>query len=450
MKTGNRHRRTHGFGTRWVGFASLVGLGFGFGSMGSGCAAEEGVSVTDTADGSGLETVVAPQGQYVHFPLCEAGQTCGRINGSVDLKVVACSANITCEPSLLHDPRTLERGPTLVAGFSCGFPEDSPPQDVLLGYHPTIRCYYDGVISNRATWLPPDGVAPDLLPADHIIYAQQSNAVGDVYSNAALVMAPLKAKVTESSTTPYAFCEVSAWGTVAFSGLDEGALVDPQCTGQGCEHKRRGSHIQWAPAIQWRAVVSWSEVNGWNCHAGGQAPQTWVDRVLLTAASHDVAYPVAKGTLPAVQDYALLAVEPRPHGEVDDPGTPEIETHHTLILRYAEDSEFPMGPQDPPVGMTERNLWVRLPQQGPPADIEVTWSCSEVDTTGSVTHIGVLLKDRDLQAPIGAMVIEKAGTNGPWNCVRNPNGECKLMDQAEWASLTPCLLPAEPIPVPPP
>jgi hypothetical protein len=429
---------------------ALLVWGATTGSTVAACAVEDGAVQLDARDVNGLETIVAPQGQYVHFPLCEAGQTCGRINGSVDLRVVACSANITCEPSLLHDPRTLERGPTLVAGFSCGFPDNTPPQDVLLGYHPTIRCYYDGVISNRATWLPPDGVAPDLLPSDHITYAQQSSPVGDVYSNAALVMTPLKAKQTGNGSTPFAFCEVSAWGAVAFSGKSEGQLVDSECTAQECARKRRGAHIQWAPAIHWRALVSWSDVSGWNCHAAGTTPQTWVERVVLTAAAHDLPFPLAKGQLPATQDYALLSVELRDHPEVDDPQTPAPEQHHTLILRYTEDSEFPMEPQGAPPAMVERNLWVRLPQQGPPADVEVTWSCSEVDGNGAITRIGALLRDRDLQAPIGALVIEKDGVNGPWNCLRNAAGECRLIEQAEWSLLTPCLLPAQPVSPPSP
>lgn len=396
------------------------------------CTGEHAPQSPVDPDASGLETVVAPQGQYIHFPLCEPGQTCGRINGSVDLRLVACSARISCEPKLLHDPRNLERGPTLVAGFSCGFPQGTPDQDVLLAYHPRIRCYTDGLISNPATWLPPDGIAPNLLPGDHIFYSQQAATVGDVFTNAALVMTPLK------DAAPTGFCEITAWGAVAFSARGEGALVDPQCTGPGCERLRRGAHIQWAPAIRWRAIVKWSEAAGWDCYADGPTPQTWVDRVVLVAATHDLPTPEVKGELPAIQDFALMTVESRYH-----PETPN--GHATLILRFAEDSAFPESAQALPTAMVERDLWVRNPTLGPPANVAVTWSCGELDAAGHVTRVGVLIKDTDLQAPLGAIVINRTGPTGSWDCERLPDGGCRLLEQAEWALQTPCLLPAAPL-----
>lgn len=428
------------------GLRSWLGLGAALvAGLVAGCAEELATPEGDVADVGGLETIVAPQGQEIEFALCDPAEAGQRLCGTLSMRVVACSARVSCEPSLLHDPRTLERGPTLVTGFSCGFPADHPPQDVLLGYHPTVRCYTGGDPAGpREAWTPAGGIAPDLLPADHIVYAQQTNPVGDVYSNAAMVMAPLKGGGAQPAFT---FCEVDAWGAVAFSGKAEGAFADPGCTTEGCARKRRGAHVQWAPAIHWRSVVSWSEATGWDCHASGQTPQTWVDRVILTAATHDVPSPLAKGTLPATHDYALFSVEPRVHKP--DPQVPATWiTHDSLIARYVEDSMFPMGPQGAPSAMVERNLWVRLPQQGPPADVEVTWSCAEVHPeTGAVTRVGFLLRDvGSLQAPIGAVVVEKSGPNGAWDCVRDPAPAdgCKLMDQAEWGALTPCLLPASP------
>lgn len=431
-RVGDRRSWASGLGGVFV--AVLVG----------GCAEELASPERDVADVGGLETIVAPQGQEIEFALCDPLEAGQRLCGTLSMRVVACSARVSCEPSLLHDPRTLERGPTLVTGFSCGFPEDHPPQDVLLGYHPTVRCYTGGDPTGaREFWEPPGGIAPNLLPADHIVYAQQTNAVGDVYSNAAMVMAPLKGG---SGQPVFAFCEVDAWGAVAFSGKDEGAFVDPGCTTAGCARKRRGAHVQWAPAIHWRSIVSWSEATGWNCHASGGTPQTWVDRVILTAATHDMPSPLTKGTLPATHDYALFSVEPRVHKP--DPEDDETWiTHNSLIARYVEDSMFPMGPQGAPSAMVERNLMVRLPNAGPPADVEVSWSCAEVDPDGAVSRVGFLIRDvANLQAPIGAVVVEKSGPNGAWDCVREPvqADSCKLLGQAEWGALTPCLLPASP------
>lgn len=410
---------------------------------GLGCAEDYAAPEGDVADVGGLETIIAPQGQEIEFALCDPEEAGRRLCGTLSMRVVSCSAKVSCEPSLLHDPRTLERGPTLVTGFSCGFPAEHPPQDMLLGYHPTVRCYTGGQPANPSSWLPVGGITPSLLPADHIVYAQQTSAVGDVYSNAAMVMSPLKGRMVGELFEPFTFCEVDAWGAVAFSGKGEGAFDDPGCTTEGCARKRRGAHVQWAPAIHWRSVVSWSDSTGWDCHASGGAPQTWVDRVILTAATHDMPSPTAKGVLPATHDYALFSVEPRPHPALGGG------SHRTLIARYVEDSMFPMGPQGAPSPMVERNLWFRLPLQGPPADVDVTWSCAEVDEGGAVTHVGFLVRDvSNLQAPLGAVVVAKSGPNGAWDCVRDPAPAdgCRLMGQAEWAPLTPCLLPASPPP----
>jgi hypothetical protein len=433
-------RTVVGLGRAGLGLAGVL-----VAVLGSGCSEELATAEKDAADVGGLETIVAPQGQEIEFALCDPEEAGQRLCGTLSMRVVACSARVSCEPSLLHDPRTLERGPTLVTGFSCGFPEDHPPQDMLLGYHPTVRCFTGGDPNGpREDWLPPAGIAPVLMPADHIVYAQQTNAVGDVYSNAAMVMAPLKGGGEQPL---FSFCEIDAWGAVAFSSKSEGAFVDPGCTTEGCARKRRGAHVQWAPAIHWRAVVSWSELTGWDCHAEGANPATWVDRVILTAATHDLPSPLSKGTLPATHDYALFSVEPRTYKP--DPEDEETWfTHDSLIARYVEDSMFPMGPQGAPSAMAERNLMVRLPQNGPPADVEVTWSCAEVDPgTGSVSRVGFLLRDvSNIQAPIGAIVVEKTGPTGAWDCVRDPAPAdgCKLMGQAEWSLLTPCLLPASP------
>ncbi len=415
------------------GWAVLLSVALG------ACAAEDGTAGRDVDAVASLDTVVAAQGQYVEFPLCEEGQTCGRINGSVDLRLVACSAKISCEPKLLHDPQTLERGPTLITGFSCGFPEGTAAQDALLAYHPTVRCYRSGDLSDRTTWSPAGGIDPELASGEHIFYSQESSLVGDVYTNAAMLMRPLR-EASELGPGEYGFCEVSAWGAVAFSGRDEGPLVVPGCDGDTCERKRRGTHVQWAPAIQWRAIVNYDEATGWDCHASGMFPETWVKRVVLTAATHDLPTPEVKGELPAIQDFAFLSVESR----VDqDSQTPRV--HQSLMLRFAEDSAFPEAPQANPSAMIERDLWTRYPESGPAADVAVSWSCAEVDSAGRVSRIGVLLRDNELQIPLGALVIDRWDGLQSWSCRQNPLGGCRLLDRAEWAALTPCLLPAAPL-----
>jgi len=410
-----------------------------------GCAAEDGTARSKTDAVATLDTVVAAQGQYIAFPLCDPGQPCG-IRGSVDLRLVACSAKISCEPKLLHDPQTLERGPTLVSGFSCGFPDGTPAQDALLAYHPTVRCYRSGDVQNRATWLPVGGIDPALASGEHIFYSQESSTAGDVYTNAAMLMRPLQEAAFDGVSGENGFCEITAWGAVAFSGRDEGPLVMPGCVGEACERKRRGTHVQWAPAIQWRAVVAYDAQTGWRCHASGLTPETWVKRVVLSAATHDLPTPEVKGELPAVQDFALLSVEPRVDLESPvNPGTQLQRVHQSLKLRYAEDSAFPEAPQANPSGMVERDLWTRYPETGPAADVAVSWSCAEVDSAGHVTRLAVLLRDRVLQIPLGALVIDRWDGQQSWSCRPNAQGGCRLFEREEWATLTPCLLPAAPL-----
>jgi hypothetical protein len=290
--------------------------------------------------------------------------------------------------------------------------------------------------------MPAGGIDPELASGEHIFYSQDSSLVGDVYTNAAMLMRPLR-EASQIAAGGHGFCEVSAWGAVAFSGRDEGPLMVPGCVGDACEHKRRGTHVQWAPAIQWRAVVAYDAATGWNCHASGPRPETWVKRVVLSAATHDLPTPEVKGALPAIQDFAFLSVEPRVDPESPDPQRPRV--HQSLMLRYAEDSAFPEAPQANPSAMFERDLWTRYPERGPAADVAVSWSCAEVDSGGRVSRIGVLLRDAELQIPLGALVIERWDGTASWSCLQNARGGCRLHEREEWAALTPCLLPAAPL-----
>lgn len=409
------------------------------------CGSEADPSARDVVS---VETQVgAQQGLEVEFTMCDpgAGKPCGRLNGSVNLSMVACSAVIRCQDGVMHDPLTLERAPTLVSGISCGFPDGTPPQDAMLSYHPEIRCYRGGDPDDRATWEPPAGIPVEPAWGEHLFFSQEASEDGDVFTNAAQLLRPLREASYFQSVDTYGFCELHAWGDIAFSDrLDA--------------RPRRAEHVPFAPAVEWRAIVRWTG-SGWDCNTSGSpsAPaRTWVRRVVLVSATHDLPDNTVKGSFPVSHDVVLIREEPLPD-EIVAGLPPVAQSRLGARLAFAESSAFPEEPHAAPEGMTERVLWVGYPSASLAADMKVDWSCAEVTGAG-VEKIGLLVSDRMLHIPLGAIVIWRNTGDAPprvgvpaeaprsWDCEREVGGACRLLDQPEWSALTPCLLPAAPAP----
>lgn len=425
--------------------ASRPWLAFGLGSLIASCGGEAEPASRDVVS---VETQVgAQQGLEVEFTMCDAGsgKPCGRLNGSVNLSMVACSAVIRCQDGVMHDPETLERAPTLVSGISCGFPDGTPPQDAMLSYHPEIRCYRGGDPDDRTTWEPADGIAVEPEWGEHLFFSQEASDVGDVFTNAAQLLRPLREASYLAEFGSYGFCELHAWGDIAFSDrLDN--------------RPRRAEHVPFAPAVEWRAIVRWTGA-GWDCNTTGtpSAPaRTWVRRVVLVSATHDLPDNTLKGSFPVAHDVVLIREEALPH-EIVAGLPPESQNRLGARLAFAESSAFPEEAHAAPAGMTERVLWVGYPSASLAADMKVDWSCAEITEDG-VERIGLLVSDRVLHVPLGAIVVWRDTGDAPpregvpvqpprsWDCEREDGGACRLLELSEWSALTPCLLPAAPLP----
>ena|GEM_PF-3152906 len=384
-----------------------------------------------------VSIVVAPNNLEIDFNFCEglgdSGDPCG-IDGAINIRFVNCSAKLSCEDRLLHDPDTLERSPTLVTGFSCGFPSTTP-QDALLAYHPEIRCYTEGDLALRSSWRPVGGELFTPEDGEHLFFSSEAASKGDVYTNSAQLLRPLKA-ASADGLVGYGFCELTAWGTIAFANMSD----DP----------RRAEHVPHSPAVEWRAIIEWTD-NGWDCHLG-EPSLTSVERVVLASATYGQAWPVSRGVLPASQSVVLLREEVLT-------GVSGINAQHPQMaakLRYNDSSWFPVEPDDVPEPMSERQLWVLDPSQtmSPvPADIHIEKTCAEIspcpdpnldEAECGVDAIGLLVSNSD-HVTLGAIIVRPLIDGRPWDCDRiTPTGACVLWNETDWDLIVPCLLPGAP------
>jgi hypothetical protein len=367
--------------------------------------------------------------------MCGGIPVCGEIETSVSLKVVDCAAEVMCKPSMMRDRENDNApGPTLLASFSCGFPSGTPPQDALLSLNPTLRCYTSGDPADPSTWSPAGGVEPTFAPGERLAFSQKADAAGRVFTSWSHLMRPLKDASFDG--TSYGFCTLEAWGDIAFTGMTEGEPADATCLSGPdlCPRRRDPLHIRYAPAVVWRGVFEWTGT-AWDCHTsaeGGATPLTTVRRTVIDAAIHDTPDPIEKGVLPVTQTYALLSTEPRLAGQ--------SEPYPSLVLRYAPETAFPESPMATPVGMVRRDLWVE--NGGVPLAVKVVKTCSEFDAVRVLQRIGVQLADSSTGTALGAVVIHRSAASGstePFECDRTTTGACELLDEAEWAPLTPCL-----------
>ena len=389
----------------------------------AGCAADTEAPPRETRE---ITVYAGAQELGVDFDFCDAGDAppegapCG-IDGSISLRVVMCSASIACSPDFLHDPLTLERAPTLITAFSCGFSDGESPKDALLSFHPEVRCYTSGDPADRETWWPRGGVPVTFHDDEHLVFSQDLGGTGDVYTNSALLMRPMKA-ASADALGGYGFCELDAWGTVVFADKDDG--------------DRRAQHVLRSPAVHWRMVTQW-QGGAWNCHTDDPT-LTSVERTVLTSATHDLPTQADRSRLPVSHGVVLLDEATLGPAEVPALTTPVA----GAILRFADISDFPVEPQDLPEPMTARALWVELPMSTTPASVRVVGTCAELAggaPDGEVEAIGVRLRDRDTGIDLGAIALLPDTGTARWDCERTLSGACVRYEQVEWQGIVPCL-----------
>ena len=395
-----------------------VGFAMAIAAVASACAAPMSEpAVHEVVGETGI--VVVPNALELDFDFCggigddgPGGTTCG-LDGHIGLRVVACSASFSCKDSFLADPITLERGPTVMTGFTCGF-GGGIEQDALLAFHPEWRCYTGGQLGDRSTWVPAGGIAitPDV--GEHLFFSREGQQQGDVYTNSATLMRPLR-----EVAGPNGFCELHAWGSVAFSDMVVG--------------QREAEHVTRAPAVEWRAVLKWTG-GSWDCNLGVPA-LTSLERVLLASATHDQPAPTNRGDLPASHGVVLVREEPL----VGVAGVSTTFPQKGARLRFSNNSWFPLDPDDVPEPLTERQLWVNNPNTPTPADLRITASCAQLGPTGVVSAIGMRISD-GYHVPLGVIVVHASTAGTPWDCERNLDDSCVLLEDGLWEAHVPCLM----------
>lgn len=354
------------------------------------------------------------------------GAPCG-IDGSIELRVVMCSAKVDCNPDFLHDPLTLERAPTLITAFSCGFARDEAAQDALLSFHPEVRCYTAGDPLDRTSWDPAEGIPVTFGDAEHLVFSQDVNGTGDVYTNSALLMRPMKS--AGPSGPDFAFCELDAWGTIVFADKGDGP--------------RRAEHVEHAPAVHWRMITEWHD-GAWDCHVDDPR-LTSVERTVLVSATHDLPTEQDRTQLPA--SHAVVFVD---EATLDSRDAPELhDPVEGAIVRFADASDFPVEPQSLPEPMTRRPLWVDVPDHAIPANVRIDKTCAELvasgPTAGEVAAIGVRLHEAETGIDLGALVLLPSTGTARWDCKRTDSGACIRYEREGgagidgWRDLAPCL-----------
>lgn len=371
-----------------------------------------------TEEPAGVATVIGAQ--ETTFTMCRStddkvnGYPCNLL-GAVNLRMLACSATIACRDAFLHDPSTFERGPTLIAGISCGFDDGTPPQDALVAYHPEVRCFEKGDPADPSTWYPAGGKVYVPREGEHLFFSEASEEQAEVRTSEALLLRPL----VDAAGRGGGFCELRAWGAVTFADKDDG--------------ERRVEHTWQAPAVEWRAVMSWSE-RGWDCHID-EPEMTHVRTVVLPGITHDLPTPLDRAVLPASHPVVFVRNAPLEGIKGLDPKNPQ----QGAILGFSQSSYFPEDSGATPEPLTERVVWVERPGGEPtPANVRVTRTCAEV-ADGRVSAIGLEVSDYDTYFPLGAVVIWPLVGAAEWECERLDSGACKLSSEREWPAVVPCL-----------
>lgn len=410
--------------------ASIIALSASLGVL--ACAPTEPVAAIRADVGDEIAVAVAPSELEIDFDYCQRegdgereGAPCN-LDGQVNLRLVACSATFSCGEPFLHDPETLERAATMITGFSCGFPDDAGPHDALIAYHPEVRCYLRGDLTDRTTWQPAEGIAVTPGAGEHLFFSSVARAPGDVYTNAALLMRPLMEASYDPATRRHGFCELEAWGTVSFNELALG--------------ERTTGHVSHAPAVRWRAIMQWRG-DAWDCHLGDPS-LTSLERVVLASETIDQPSPQDPTVLPASHGVILLSEEPLSGVEGIDPRRPQ----RAAALRFNRSSWFPLAPNAPPEPLVQRQLWVALPGLPVvPADLRIGKTCAEHDGE-RVEAIGVQVATADY-VELGAIIVwpevdDAFGGAREWDCERDESGACRLHDPRTYAEVAPCLSPS--------
>jgi len=357
-----------------------------------GCAeGGPGPAASPDAKASGPE-VGRVDGPYVEWSFCE-GECTDRIRGSISLREVACAAAVGCQDALLFDEH-LNRRPTLTTGFSCRFPVEHPA-DAMLGFHPILRCFTGGDPEDPGSWA--GGVEVPLPEGQHMFFAEADNTAT---AGQGTGLSWLDSARRISTMAGYPFCELSAYGFVAFSDADAEA--------------RRAWHEQWAPVVEWRAVVEAEDgdLGAWSCNAE-PGELAWVRRRVVRSVTHDRPTPVTKGVFPATHDIVMID---------DDDG---------LRAVVAQGSRFPEAPDAAPVPYVVRDLDASGTRVA-------AWTCAEL-VGGLVDRIAVRLEGG------GAIMVLReatdAGGTRAWDCGRDGGGDCVVVPEVDVGTAAPCLLP---------
>lgn len=380
-------------GSGWPGRASIMAVTIGVG----GCALEAREPAAPSRDEPlGVSRVPLDEGTSAEL--------------DVALAPIACTASMSCRDSMMADPSTGRRGPTLLTGLECVYdPSFGPPQrDVMLAMHRRLTCYDAGDPATPASWQPPEGYVIDPIEES---YSAITSAYGDAFLNTATLLSPL---------STHAFCRYEAWAVMRTAAL-EGAL-------------RTAEYRPGAAVGHWAALLVPSDDGSFACGLEpGGASATRLG--YATAAAFGRPDPEPRGAYPATYESAIfLEIERQ-----SDRPEHALGVFHALRMITSAGAPFPITIDSEVAGFEERLLWVEDPATGAAADPRLTLGCVLEDEEAGLDAVALALEDRWSHVSLGAILVER-GDAGVLDCARaRPGGACELLRGAEIGELAPCL-----------
>jgi len=322
----------------------------------------------------------------------------------VGIDAVYCAAAVRCEPALLDDPFTGERGPTLVLSFTCRT-DDADPLDVFQTVARKMTCYDAGDPAEPASW----AGGREVVPLREEVYSGLVSPWGDAQYTLAVL--PLEARSA-------AFCAIEAWG-----------VYDGAAAGTG----RTVRHAASSPVVHWEVVVEATAADAIDCHLddgiGG------LRRGPAVSVTHTRARPPTSGSYPRTQSFAALV--PTVTATTIGPDTFDI---HALRVVYALDARFPVPAHAQADGFATRDLWFWEAGYDVPLDVRGGESCAMTDAAGELTGIAVEIVELPSERRLGAVIIADDLAGERFDCERDADGGCRIVRPEAWADAAPCLV----------
>ena len=320
----------------------------------------------------------------------------------VGVDAVYCAAAVRCEPALLDDPFSGERGPTLVLAYTCRGSDGGTPLDVFQTIARRMVCHDVGDPADPATW----DAGREIVPLREEVWSGLATLWGDTQYNLAIL--PIEARAA-------AFCRVEGWGVYDGTAMSDARAV---------------RHVAASPVVHWDVVVEATD-DGLDCHLDDGLVA--LHRGPAISVTQSLPEPAAPGSYPRRQ--TVVAVVPTVTPTTVGFDTLDI---HSLQVVVAPDVVYPAPPHAQAPMFSTRELWFWEPASGLPLDVRGGASCAEIDADGTLGAIAVELIELFSDRRLGAVVL--AASDAHFDCARDAFGACLIVPPGAYPTAAPCLV----------